>query len=247
MPTSKAPVPHPNWALFLDIDGTLIEIAARPSAVVVPRTLPPLLSAVAERLGGALVLASGRRLDDIDRLMAPYRFPCAAEHGAILRFGDGSARVQQESRVVPERLREKLREAAARWPGASIEEKTFTIVVHYRQAPSRRDEIRAFIGSLIAGEDFEALPARMAFEIRHRALNKGAAVDAFMAEPPFASRVPVFVGDDITDEDGFRAAEALGGIGVDVRVVFAGEPADVRAWLGTFALQLQAWPHRHNL
>ena len=126
-----------------------------------------------------------------------------------------------ENRVVPERLREKLREAAARWPGASVEEKTFNIVVHYRQAPSRGDEIHAFIQSLVAGEDFEVLPARMAFEIRHRALNKGAAVDAFMAEKPFASRVPVFVGDDVTDEDGFRAAEALGGLAVDVRMVFA--------------------------
>src|SRR5208282_5595752 len=139
MPTSKAPVPRPNWALFLDIDGTLIEIAARPSAIVVPKALPPLLSAVSERLGGALALVSGRRLDDIDGMMAPYRFPCAAEHGAILRFADGSARIQQENRVVPERLREKLREAAARWPGASVEEKTFNIVVHYRQAPSRSD------------------------------------------------------------------------------------------------------------
>ena len=234
------PIPRSNWALFLDIDGTLIEIAARPSAVVVPKTLPPLLTALSERLGGALALVSGRRLDDIDRMMAPYRFPCAAEHGAILRFADGSARIQQDDYVVPERLREKLREAAARWPGAGVEEKTFNIVIHYRQAPSRADEIHAFIESLVADEDFEVLPARMAFEIRHRALNKGAAVNAFMAEKPFASRVPVFVGDDVTDEDGFRAAEALGGLAVDVRTVFAGEPADVRAWLGTFALQLQA-------
>jgi trehalose 6-phosphate phosphatase len=240
MPTSKVPVPHPNWALFLDIDGTLIEIAARPSAIVVPKTLPPLLSALSERLGGALALVSGRRLDDIDRMMAPYSFPCAAEHGAILRFADGSARIQRDNFVVPERLREKLRQAAAQWPGANVEEKTFNIVVHYRQAPSRGDEIHAFVQSLLAGEDFEVLPARMAFEIRHRALNKGAAVNTFMAEKPFASRVPVFVGDDVTDEDGFRAAEARGGIAVDVRVVFAGEPADVRAWLGTFALQLQA-------
>ena len=240
MPTSKAPVPRPNWALFLDIDGTLIEIAARPNAVVIPEGLPPLLSAISQRLGGALALVSGRRLDDIDSMMAPHRFPCAAEHGAILRFADGSARIQRDSFVVPERLRETLRGAAVRWPGASIEEKTFNIVVHYRQAPSRGDEIHAFLRSLLAGEDFEILPARMAFEIRHRALNKGAAVDAFMAEKPFASRVPVFVGDDVTDEDGFRAAEALGGIAVDVRAIFAGEPADVRAWLGTFALQLQA-------
>jgi len=240
MPTSKAPVPSPNWALFLDIDGTLIEIAATPGAVVIPETLPSLIAATAKRLGGALALVSGRRLDDIDRMMAPYRFPCAAEHGAILRFADGSARIQHDACVVPEWLRAALREAVTRWPGASIEEKTFNIVVHYRQAPSRGDEIHAFLQSLVAPEAFEILPARMAFEIRHRMLNKGAAVDAFMTERPFASRVPVFVGDDVTDEDGFRAVEALGGIAVDVRVVFAGEPVDVRAWLGTFDLLLQA-------
>jgi len=239
MPTSKAPVPGPNWALFLDIDGTLIEIAATPNAVVIPEALPSLLAAIAERLGGALALVSGRRLDDIDRMMAPYRFPCAAEHGAILRFADGSARIQRDACVVPERLREALREAVTRWPGASIEEKTFNIVVHYRQAPSCGDEIHAFLQSLVGREDFEILPARMAFEIRHRTLHKGAALNAFMTKEPFVSRIPVFVGDDVTDEDGFRAAEALGGIAVDVRAIFAGEPAHVRAWLGTFELSLQ--------
>jgi len=238
---SDPPVPHTNWALFLDIDGTLIDIASRPDAVEIPEMLPPLLWATRERLGGALALVSGRPLDDIDRMMAPYRFPCAAEHGAIVRFGDGSARIHRDDQVVPEALRNVLRNAATRWPGAHIEEKTFNVVVHYRQAPANADEIRSFLHSVVgkSGKDFEILPARMAFEIRHRALNKGAAVDAFMAEKPFASRVPVFVGDDVTDEDGFRAAEALGGLGVDVRVVFAGEPADVRAWLATFDLQLQ--------
>jgi len=228
--------------LFLDIDGTLIDIAPRPDAVVVPEDLPPLLWAVRDMLGGALALVSGRRLDDIDRMMSPYHFPCAAEHGGLLRFGDESASAQSEGRAVPESLREKLRAAVVRWPGAAIEEKTFNIVVHYRQAPSRREDIHAFLRALVdkAGDGFEILPARMAFEIRHRALNKGSAVKAFMARPLFAGRAPVFVGDDTTDEDGFRAAEALGGIRVDVRADFAGESAHVRAWLATFALQLQA-------
>src|ERR1700678_4756597 len=111
------PIPRANWALFLDIDGTLIEIAARPDAVVIPEALPALLQEIQERLGGALALVSGRRLDDIDRMMAPYRFPCAAEHGAILRFADGSARIHQDKQVVPEPLRDALREAVGRWPG----------------------------------------------------------------------------------------------------------------------------------
>ena len=241
MPTVKPPVPRPDWALFLDIDGTLIDIAPRPDEVMVPKELPPLLWTIRDRLGGALALVSGRRLDDIDQMMAPYRFPCAAEHGGILRFADESASAQSESQVVPERLRQDLHAAMTRWPGATIEEKTFNIVVHFRQAPSYREDIHAFLRALVGADDsFEILPARMAFEIRHRALNKGSAVRAFMTRPSFVHRTPVSVGDDTTDEDGFHAAEALGGLRVDVRTIFADEPAHVRAWLGTFALQLQA-------
>jgi trehalose 6-phosphate phosphatase len=239
---SDLPKPRRDWALFLDIDGTLIDIAPRPDAVVVPEGLPQLLCIIRDLLGGALALVSGRRLDDIDRMMSPYRFPCAAEHGGLLRFGDETACAQSDGHVVPESLREKLRAATVRWPGAAIEEKTFNIVVHYRQAPSYRDDIHAFVRALVDGtsDGFEILPARMAFEIRHRALNKGTAVNAFMERPLFAGRTPVFVGDDTTDEDGFRAAEARAGIRLDVRTAFAGEPAHVRAWLATFALQLRA-------
>jgi trehalose 6-phosphate phosphatase len=235
-----APLPCADWALFLDVDGTLIDIAARPDRVSVPEGLPATLNRVKDRLGGALALISGRPLDDIDRLMAPYRLPCAAEHGAILRWGDGTVRSQGDRYVVQEKLREELREAARSWPGTIVEEKRYNVVVHYRQSPFCHGAVRDFTRSLAikAGPEFEVLPARMAFEIRHRALNKGHAVNAFLAEPPFHSRRPVFVGDDVTDEDGFRMAVALGGIGIDVRVVFAGEPSRVRAWLESFESQL---------
>ncbi len=236
------PVPRANWALFVDIDGTLIDIAARPDRVVVPEDLPATLCAVKERLGGALALVSGRPLDDIDRLMAPIRLPCAAEHGAVLRSDDGTVHTHGDRYVVPEHLRDELSEAAKKWPGAIVEAKKYNVVVHYRQSPFCHGAVRDFTRSIAvkAGPEFEVLPARMAFEIRHRALNKGHAVSAFMAEPPFHSRIPVFVGDDVTDEDGFRMAVALGGVGVDVRVVFAGEPARVRTWLGSFEQQLQS-------
>ena len=234
------PNPSLNWALFLDIDGTLIDIAARPDRVVVPEGLPATLRSIEGRLDGALALVSGRPLEDIDRLTAPYRFACAAEHGALLRLADGKSRHRCEDYVFPQSLRTELRAAAEKWPGAIIEDKKYNIVVHYRQAPSFHPAIRDFTRSLArkAGPGFEALPARMAFEIRHRKLNKGAAVQAFMAEPPFVGRVPVFVGDDVTDEDGFRAARELGGLGLDVRVQFGGEAAQVRNWLQTFGSQL---------
>lgn len=237
---SDLPKPSADWALFLDIDGTLIDIASRPDRVVVPEGLPSTLWGIQSRLNGALALVSGRTLEDIDRLTAPYRFACAAEHGALLRFADGKSRHRREDYVFPQSLRAELRVAAEKWPGAVIEDKKYNIVVHYRQAPACHAAIRDFTRSLArkAGPEFEALPARMAFEIRHRKLNKGAAVQAFMAEPPFVGRMPVFIGDDVTDEDGFRAARELGGLGLDVRIQFAGEAARVRNWLQTLESQL---------
>jgi trehalose 6-phosphate phosphatase len=234
------PVARADWALFLDIDGTLVDIAPTPDAVVVPATLPRVLAAIKERLGGALALVSGRKLDSIDCLTAPYQFPCASEHGAIIRFADGSIRSHVKEFVVPDSSRQELRAAARNWPNTILEEKQFNVVVHFRQAPSLRDPIHDAVLEIAAnaGSEFEVLPARMAFEIRHRGLNKGAAVDSFMAVKPFRARVPVFVGDDVTDEDGFRAAEALGGKAVDVRTVFEGEAWRVRGWLETFDLQL---------
>jgi trehalose 6-phosphate phosphatase len=239
--SSHLPIPDANWALFLDLDGTLIDIAARPDCVVVPDGLVAALSDIRESLGGALALVSGRTLTDIDRLTAPFQFVCAAEHGAILRFANGKVRARREEYVFPEPLRTELRAAAGKWPGVTIEDKTYNIVAHYRQAPTYHAAVRDFTRLLAAkaGPEFEALPARMAFEIRHRKLNKGAAVQAFMSELPFAGRTPVFVGDDVTDEDGFRAAVALGGVGLDVRVQFGGEAAQVRNWIASVRSQLR--------
>ena len=240
---ARSPLPDPdaNWALFLDLDGTLIDIAARPDSVVVPDGLTAALADIRDRLGGALALVSGRTLADIDRLTAPFQFACAGEHGAILRLANGKLRTRREDYIFPESLRAELRAAAANWPGVTIEDKTYNIVVHYRQAPSCHAAVRDFTRLLAAkaGPEFEALPARMAFEIRHRKLNKGAAVQAYMAEPPFSGRTPVFVGDDVTDEDGFRAAVSLGGLGLDVRVQFDGEAAQVRNWIASVRSRLR--------
>jgi len=142
--------------------------------------------------------------------------------------------------AVPERWREQLRVAARQWPGAIVEEKQFNFVVHYRQAPALREDIQSVIRNVAtrAGRGFEVLPSRMAFELRHRALNNGEAVNRFMAVAPFASRKPVFVGDEVTDEDGFRAAAAHGGTGLDVRTAFDRNPARVREWLDSVRSRL---------
>jgi len=230
------PSPQDDWALFLDIDGTLVEIAPKPGAVAVPPQLSALLVAASNRLGGALALVSGRPLDSIDRLLAPLKLPCSAEHGATVRYFDGTVSAPDPARRVPDAWRERVAAAAARWPGVLVENKPVGICVHFRLAPDREGEVRTLLDSLVAeSADLEVLPAHKALEIRDRRLTKGEGVLALMKSSPFAGRVPVFVGDDVTDEDGFRAARALGGLGLRVGEVFGGAPANVRQWLKDFA------------
>jgi trehalose 6-phosphate phosphatase len=225
-----------DWALFLDIDGTLVEIAETPDAVVVPDRLASTLSMVGHWLGGALALVSGRPLDVIDALMVPQRFPCAGEYGAVMRLPDGAIRRAPPEWAVPATWRDRVSTLAQDWRGVIVENKPYSIVAHFASAPRRAREIRSLFESIVdeTASDFAIVPARMAFEIRHRALTKAAAVNAFMRHAIFRDRVPVFIGDDVTDEDGFRAARAMGGIGLCVGTAFAGEPAQVRRWLERF-------------
>jgi trehalose 6-phosphate phosphatase len=145
--------------------------------------------------------------------------------------------VAGQGRSVPARWRFELHAAARDWAGVLVEEKAHGVAVHFRLAPEREAEVRALVDQVVADDprNFEVLPARMAFEIRHRSLTKALAVDRLMPCPPFLGRVPVFVGDDVTDEDGFRAARAMGGLGLHVKEAFGGQPAQVRGWLETFA------------
>ena len=231
------PTPRPDWALFLDIDGTLLDIAARPGDVEVPNMLAPTLALAKSWLGGALAIASGRTLAEIDRLMAPLRLACVGEHGAVVREPDGAIIRAGAERAVPPAWRARLHAAVREWPDVLVEEKAYGVAVHYRLAPGRQTEVRDLVES-VAGQDaakFEVLPASMAFEIRHRSLTKAVAVNRFMTQPPFAGRIPVFVGDDVTDEDGFRAAVAMGGLALNVNDSFSGRPSEVRRWLGGFA------------
>jgi trehalose 6-phosphate phosphatase len=234
--TVTAPAPRQDWALFLDIDGTLLDIAASPGAVVVPDSLAPTLAAVGAYLNGALAIASGRTLGEIDALLAPLRLPCVAEHGAVIRHPGGAVEHAGADRAVPPDWRARLHAAARDWPGVLVEEKSHGVAVHFRQAPGREGQIRDLVEATIAKDmaNFEVLPANMAFEIRHHALTKAIAVKTFMTKPPFSGRVPVFVGDDVTDEDGFRAAKAMGGLALNVHACFAGRPEEVRRWLARF-------------
>lgn len=234
--THEPPRPNQHWALFLDLDGTLLDIAGTPDTIVVPQMLVPTLAAAATWLGGALAIVSGRKLRNIDDILTPLVLPAAGEHGADIRLPDGTIRQADRESAVPGAWLSYIAAATKSWSGVTVESKKFNITVHFRQAPERRDEIRELLWRTIQDNTagFEILSAHMAYELRHRSLTKGSAVFAFMRQEPFAGRVPVFVGDDVTDEDGFRAAKDFGGIALHVADAFGGHPENVRNWLQSF-------------
>ncbi len=222
-----------NWALFLDLDGTLLEIAERPDAVVVPGDLIAGLAAARDFLDGALAVVSGRPMADLDRLLYPLSLDCGGEHGAVLRYR-GATEVLGEA--VPLVWVARIRTAAQAWPGVLVEEKARSIAVHYRQAPQYAQAIEQLLRGLVtADRRFQILGAQMAFELRDADVHKGRAVAGFMAREPYRGRLPVFVGDDVTDEDGIREAVRQGGLGLRVAEAFAGRTAAVRAWLRAMA------------
>lgn len=216
-----APPPlAPDAALFLDLDGTLLEIAPRPELVRVPRELPALLARLAAHRDGALAVVSGRRLADVDGLLAPWRGAAAALHGSERRRGDGSLAQPQDAEAAAslQALRPRLRQAAAQLPGVWLEDKGETLALHYRAAPEREAELRDLAARLVAeaGDRLRLIAGKMVVELQPRHHNKGAAIAAFLAEPPFRGRLPVFVGDDTTDEDGFREVNRHGGLSIRV-------------------------------
>lgn len=225
-----------GWALFLDLDGTLLDLAPKPDSVVVSQDLIETLAVLQTKLEGALAILSGRSLSVIDRLLHPLQLAAAGEHGISLRGSDGGAVLESEAAMVPTAWRTRIHELALAWPGALVEEKSHSIAVHFRANPALETEIAAELGRLVANNaGFEVLTAIMAREIRHCTANKGSALRHMIQWPAFASRRPLFIGDDVTDEDAIVASRALGGLGLRVADHFNGQPANVRAWLKQLA------------
>ncbi|HEY6983783.1 trehalose-phosphatase [Reyranella sp.] len=227
-------------ALFLDLDGTLLEIAATPEQVVVPPGLPALLTHLHHQLDGALAIVTGRPLPQIDELLRPFVPSAAGEHGVSLRYADGTREELPAGIAVPTAWRDALQAAAERWPGVLVEPKPHGLAVHYRLAPEYGNEVWRLVRELVPPEHpwFRLVPAREAVEIGLRAASKGHAVERLMAHAPFHGRRPIFVGDDFTDEAGMTKARELGGVGLRVAEAFGGDPAKVRAWLAQGAHRL---------
>ena len=239
---TEATLPAPpllseRHALFLDFDGTLVELAARPDRVVVDEELPGTLDLLADRLGGAVAIITGRWLADVDGLLASVALPGAGLHGAEVRDHAG-ATVQVRAVGGIADLARALRERFAADPRVLVEDKGAAVALHFREAPERAGECREALRALATEwPGLEVVPGKMVVEARAIGADKGGALRRLCAAPPFAGRVPVFVGDDVTDEDGFAAAAAAGGFGVKVgdgptrgHYRCAGV-ADVHAWL----------------
>lgn len=220
--------------LFLDFDGTLVDIAPTPDSVMVPAELGGLLDAVAHRLSGRLVLLSGRSLDDLDALLGRPKLRIGASHGLERRPGSSKA----PRMCWPEWLDKALLALQAAHPGAYVERKTCGLGLHFRRCPEAEPAFR-WLAEQIAHETGAIIqPGKMVYEIRPEGLDKGGLLQAFMDEPDLRGTRPLAFGDDLTDEAAFGAANALGGSGVlvgDPRTSHASfrlaDPGAVRAWL----------------
>jgi len=229
-------------ALLLDVDGTLVDIAPTPHEVHVSEDLCRSLARLSELTDGALALVSGRPIADLDKLFAPLKLAAIGGHGAEMRLPDGK-RVSSVT-PLPPALRRRLGEVAAPGSGTLIEDKTYSVALHYRKAPQQEARLREHIAAVRAefpGEALEVLPGKAMFEIKRPGVDKGAAVRALMTHAPFAGRRPVFIGDDVTDESVFAILSALGGVGFSVHRHFEGlagifdSPEDVRCALRELA------------
>jgi len=202
-------------ALFLDFDGTLVALAETPEAVHVPPALVPLLGDLHDLLGGALAVVSGRQIDVIDRLLAPLRLPAAGEHGVQRRDADG--RMQEQRAPDLKAVLDAANELARVHEGLLVERKHAAIALHYRRAPQLEAVCRGAMARVIDGQpQLELMHGKFVFEVKLAGINKGVAIDAFMHEAPFAGRVPVFAGDDTTDESGFSVVQPRGGVAIKV-------------------------------
>jgi trehalose 6-phosphate phosphatase len=238
-----------EWALFIDIDGTLLDMAPAPDAVVVPPGLVQKLSRLTRAFGGAVALITGRRVSDADRFFAPLRLVTSGVHGTEARTEPGGD-IAMLAATVPDGLLQAVRDIARLSPGILIEEKGAGVAVHYRHAPQMRAAIELELGR-IAGrwENFALRSGRRVLDLIPKTHSKGTGLSTLMRLPSFGGRRPIMIGDDLGDEPAMREAKRLGGVGLRV----AGEhfsrdradfdcPASVRCWLALLASTAGARP-----
>jgi trehalose 6-phosphate phosphatase len=227
-------------ALLLDIDGTLLDLAPTPREVWVPPGLAKTLNRLLEKTSGALALVSGRSLNDIDLIFAPEQFPAVGGHGAEMRLATDSEAVATHAPPMDKELKRRLAAIAKLSPGILLEDKGYSLALHYRLAPHAEKAIYEAV-SLIRADlpnaPIEVLPGKCVCEIKHSGFNKASGVIELMNHAPFKGRRPIFIGDDVTDESVFAIMPDFGGLAFSVGRRAQGvadyfdDPAEVRDWL----------------
>jgi trehalose 6-phosphate phosphatase len=227
-------------ALLLDIDGTLLDMAPTPREVWVPPELATAMGRLLQRTDGALALVSGRSLNDIDLIFAPMLFPAVGGHGAEMRLSPENESVAVHAPPMEKELKRRLAAIAKLSPGILLEDKGYSLALHYRLAPHAEKAIYDAVSAIRAdlpNAPMEVLPGKFVCEIKHSGFTKATGVIELMTHEPFKGRRPVFIGDDVTDETVFAIMPDMNGLAFSVgrrALGVAGhfdEPRDVRAWL----------------
>ena len=241
VPVPHALVPHlDETAILLDIDGTLLDLMPTPREVWVPPGLSDTLNRLTERTSGALALVSGRSLNDIDLIFAPDQFPACGGHGAEMRIEPDAESVAAHAPPMDKELKRRLAAIAKLSPGILLEDKGYSLALHYRLAPHAEKAIYESVSVIRAdlpNAPIEVLPGKFVCEIKHSGFTKATGVRELMKREPFKGRRPIFIGDDVTDETVFAIMPDMNGLAFSVGRRAMGvnghfdAPNDVRAFL----------------
>lgn len=240
MASQRPPAPAADWAFFLDVDGTLVDIADTPSDVRVDTCLLDLIRQLHETTGGAVALISGRSISNLESLLGMPHLPIAGQHGLERRGSDRRLWIHPTPPIAKHAIRDALAPVLTRHPALLLEDKGLTLALHYRQAPHLAAYARRLMATLIAeqGDELEVQYGKQVVEAKPAGIDKGSAIAEFLAAPPFRGRQSVFIGDDLNDEHGFAVVNRLGGISIKVGTGSSDARfrlptvAAVRRWLG---------------
>jgi trehalose 6-phosphate phosphatase len=231
-------------AIFLDIDGTLLDLAPTPLDVMVPDRLQSALANLKANIDGAIAFVSGRPIGEIDRIFSPLKLPAVGGHGAEIRHSPEGPVVRSRTASLSDTLRAEFTEIVRLAPGLLIEDKGYSVAIHFRQAPHIGGKVMEHIATICRNEQctgLEILPGKLVVEIKPAGYSKGTGLRELMTVSPFQGRTPIFIGDDVTDDAAFAELPNYGGIGFSVGGAMPGAafnfdgPQDVRRWLERLA------------